>query len=455
MIQVQAMLYASFAASLLSAFLAMLGKQWLNRYASTDMRGTGVERSQDRQRKLNGIITWYFDYVMESLPLMLQFALLLLGCALSRYLWEIDATVACVVVGVTALGVIFYAFVIVAGTISGSCPYRTPGARILRHILYHVLPHIFYHILPPILGSLRSTFYNLVYGSMCTRLFLNTPWGEWRGWIDLIRWLPVYLAFDTYRLTQAMIRGLIPLARRTPSLVRNAHSPQAHGLDQRTAALDSRCISWILQTSLEKGIRLSTLKFLVTTPTLADFTPALVSDCFGVFIDCVKVDNGSPVVVQGMEQLAEVSAMCIFLTYSRISIMDPIPSVLVDIRQRYRRILPYNLNFSDLPFPHILGTIHDTIYSKQWGRMPIAWKDYKPTNHEHVAVSRALSKLSWSQRRKLDNVPPSCLYFAYHYLSQDPPPSPSIIADCLLIVAIQLGCNVPNTMVMGERCVHA
>jgi len=36
-IQVQAILYASLATSLLSAFLAMLGKQWLNQYASTDM----------------------------------------------------------------------------------------------------------------------------------------------------------------------------------------------------------------------------------------------------------------------------------------------------------------------------------------------------------------------------------------------------------------------------------
>jgi hypothetical protein len=107
-VHVQAILLASLAASLLSAFLAMLGKQWLNRYASTDMRGSAVERSQHRQRKLDGIITWYFDYVMEALPLMLQVALLLLGCALSRYLWEINVTVASVVIGVTSFGMIFY-----------------------------------------------------------------------------------------------------------------------------------------------------------------------------------------------------------------------------------------------------------------------------------------------------------------------------------------------------------
>jgi len=129
------MLYASLAASLFAAFLAMLGKQWLNRYASTDMRGSAIERSQNRQRKLNGIVTWYFDHVMESLPLMLQIALLLLGCALSNYLWGVDITTASVVLGVTSLGAISYLFVVVAGTASVSCPYQTPGARILRYTI--------------------------------------------------------------------------------------------------------------------------------------------------------------------------------------------------------------------------------------------------------------------------------------------------------------------------------
>jgi len=72
----------------------MLGKQWLNRYASVDMRGSAIERSQDRQRKLDGIVAWHFEHVLESLPLMLQVALLLLGCALFRYLWEINTVIA-------------------------------------------------------------------------------------------------------------------------------------------------------------------------------------------------------------------------------------------------------------------------------------------------------------------------------------------------------------------------
>ena len=138
MVDVQAILYASLTISLFSAFLAMLGKQWLNRYASTDMRGSAVERSQNRQRKLDGIVAWYFNSVMESLPLMLQVALLLLGCALSRYLWEISITIASVVLGVTSFGVLFYIFIVVAGAVSEGCPYQTPGSQAICYLVPRV-----------------------------------------------------------------------------------------------------------------------------------------------------------------------------------------------------------------------------------------------------------------------------------------------------------------------------
>ena len=450
-VHVQAMLYASFTTSLFSAFLAMLGKQWLNRYASTDVRGTGIERSQDRQRKLDGIVTWYFDHVMESLPLMLQVALLLLGCALSLYLWEIEVTVACVVLSVTALGIIFYAFVVIAGTASMSCPYQTPVARILRHILRYILP--------PILGLLCSSFHVLVDESECLALFSSENWDGWRNWkenvpflLDYILFFPLNLAYDAFQLARVIVGALIALARRIPSRVRSGRLARAHRTNQQVATLDLQCISWIFQTSLEEGIRLSTLAFLATTPTLADFSPLLVSNCFDILIDCVKVSGGNAMIVQATEQLAEASAMCFFLTYSRLLITDPMSSVLADIRQHYRRIFPRGLDFRGLPFPHILGTIHEAIYSWEVS-VPVEWTGYEPTYHEHVAVARALSRLSWSKSRE-GLVSRLCSSFALHYLSQDPLPSPSIIADCLLIIVIDMEYNVPKIVVSGERYAH-
>jgi hypothetical protein len=168
-VQVQAVLYASLAASLFSAFLAMLGKQWLNRYMSTDMRGTAIERSQNRQQKLNGIVTWCFDYVMESLPLMLQGALFLLGCALSRYLWEINTTVASVILGVTSLGILFYLFIVIVGQSLQAVhiKHQDPGSfnQLPQHLLLATMP---LGLLDMPLGTLRQLVcFEVMLGIIC------------------------------------------------------------------------------------------------------------------------------------------------------------------------------------------------------------------------------------------------------------------------------------------------
>ena len=55
-VHVLAVLYSSLAASLLAAFFAMLGKLWLNRYASVEC-GSIIDRGRDRKRKMEGMVT--------------------------------------------------------------------------------------------------------------------------------------------------------------------------------------------------------------------------------------------------------------------------------------------------------------------------------------------------------------------------------------------------------------
>ena len=57
-VTIQSLLYAILETSLPAAVLAMLGKQWANRYI----------------RKLNGLEKWYFRLTVESLPVVLQLA---------------------------------------------------------------------------------------------------------------------------------------------------------------------------------------------------------------------------------------------------------------------------------------------------------------------------------------------------------------------------------------------
>jgi hypothetical protein len=233
MVHIQAILFASLTTSLFSAFLAMLGKQWLNRYDSTDKRGSAIERYQNRQHKLDGIVAWYFDSVMEALPLMLQAALLLLGCALSRYLWEISTTVALVVLSGTSFGVLFYLFITVAGAISDNCPYQTPGSRILRyvgHILYSALKNTFREskavrfFIPPTVQPRRRRRRRHRQSIGPIGYFLRA----------LVLRVPLALALDVYHLGRAVTRALSDLPVGTYHLVRRVYSKTIQGLYQQT-----------------------------------------------------------------------------------------------------------------------------------------------------------------------------------------------------------------------------
>jgi len=139
-VTVQCLLYASLATSLFSAFVAMLGKQWVNRYIR-NRGGSAAEKSWDRQQKLDGMKRWYFHVVMECLPVMLQVALVLLGCALSLYLWGINRMVARVIIAVTLLGFGFHLIATIAATFSYDCPFQTPPSVAIRASANYVLRH--------------------------------------------------------------------------------------------------------------------------------------------------------------------------------------------------------------------------------------------------------------------------------------------------------------------------
>ena len=460
-VQVQAILFASLSVSLFSAFLAMLGKQWLNRYASTDMRGTAIERSQNRQRKLDGIITWYFNHVMESLPLMLQVGLLLLGGALSQYLWGINITVASVVIGITSLGIIFYLLFVIAGTVSKSCPYQTPTARILRHIL---LPALFSK-LPALFKSyslIQNTFsYDIL---LSWWLALEQPWCSGANILisltSVLLFLPFTLVMDLavlvinlYRLGQGVTRLLVASGRMAYHQLVGISHPQTHVSDQMIIP-DLRCVLWMLQTSLDRVVRLSTLEHLATITTLPGFDTTSVEDCFSAFISCINVNGHKVVAVQGLEQLAAMSALCFFNTIFHLLVLDPTSSVLEDARKRYTKIFSPQAYFHNHQFCHILDAIHHILTHPEISRF-FNWADYEPSTHEHTVVAHYLTNIALLgyHRTQQTKVPRWIIRFAFHSLCLDPLPPTSVIADCLSIVAIDLGCDIPytRTMTSDER----
>ena len=466
-VQVQAILFSSLAISLLSAFLAMLGKRWLNRYESVDMRGSAIERSHNRQRKLGGIVGWRFDHVMELLPSMLQAALLLLGCALSRYLWETNITIASVVLGVTSLGVISYALIVVTGTASESCPYQTPAAHILRHILHHLRHHLL-----PILCSapaatsaaVSSNFSRLYLASWCCRGFfewwsaMKQPWYSMKNILNAL-FIPVYLfvslSRDVYCLGQTILRFLVVCGRAVYHQLLGSHRT-AHrwfvdisalrglSLGQRTIVMDLRCISWILQTSLDKDVHLSAFEHLISMPELAHFNPTLVFDCFNVFIRCISISNGKVEVMQGMKRLATASADGFFRILHHLATIHPTSRILADLQRHYNQIFPSDLDFTGLPFHSTMNKIH-ALAGRFGSPRDIRWHGYKMSTQEHIPFAKCMVQAARDEYQRLHRrkVPRWILHLAFSFLSLGSVSPPSVVADCLTIIAIDLGCDIP------------
>jgi hypothetical protein len=443
----------------------MLGKQWLIRYASTDVQGSAVKRSQNRQRKLDGIATWYLDYMIEASSLMLQAVLLLFGSAISLYYWEINPTIVSVALGVTSFGLVLYIFIVIVGTASESCPYQTPGSRLFRHI--------FRHVLQPTLRSVISKFPIFISSfsrsAWCCSLpikwwsTLVQPWYSTENIVSsllLLFAIPAAPVIDAYFLVQSAVQWLVAFGRAACRWLAGTFSRQTRGPDQETIMLGSRCISWILQTSLDKAVHLSTLKYLVTMTAPTDFDPALITDCLDVVIGCINVKNHKVVIMQGLEELAALSAMCCLHIISHLSVMDPVPRALGDIYQRYTTAFPPATDFNGLP---TLGAVHSVFHSPPMFRRfqgeawcPVQWEGYNPPDDEYIIVAHALMRLTRSEyrRRQHEKVPRWLLRFALHSLSRYPLPPTSVIISCLAIVAIDLGYDPLDTIALDERCVY-
>jgi len=405
----------------------MLGKQWLNRYDSVDMRGSATERSQNRQRKPNGIVAWYFSHVVESLPSMLQAALLLLGCALSLFLWDINTTIASVVLSGTSFGVVFYLFIVAAGTVSVSCPFQTPGSRVLRSAASATLA----------IGSACRHTVQRSHTAIALRMNVEhyRPWWS-RNQImpflkDTLREVPLALAADAFRLSRAVVWTFVSLARGPYIRLLGIVSTPQQSSDKQTTALDLYCISWILQTLLDENVRLLTLEYLATIVALVDFNPTLVVDCFNALIGCLKVVNAELLTTQGLERLAMVPSTGFLRTYAHLSAMDPTSGVFTDVHRRYIKVFQPDAGFKALPFSHTFGAIHTLFhrYQRYWW---VRQRNPGPSDLERVTVIHALTELAKSKYRRGDarkKVPRWILSYVMHSLSQSPPLSTSAVVD--------------------------
>ena len=384
---------------------------------------------------------------------MLQAALLLLGYALTRYLWEINVTIASIVLGITSSSVMFYILVITAGAASESCPYQTPGSYALRFLW------------PQARRILHSAFRGINWKSkIIWTIKMNAqyhqPWWSRANIMpflgNVVLGIPHALAIDVHHFARAMIQLLVTFAGGVYhlgstivlSFVSQFHGPsptQEQEVDQQPVALDLQCISWMLRTSLDKAVHLSTLKHLTTMMPLTNFDPTLIMDCFNAFVGCINVCKHKAAIVEGLEQLAVLSAMCFLRAFHHLSTVDPTSSIAEDVRKHHKKAFPVGTDFGGLLWYCTLTKVYGLV-NQNLNLRHTQWDDFGLSTQQHIPIVQAVVEAAQAeyQRTQPQKVPRRVLHFTLCSLSMYPPPPTSIIANCLMIIAIDLGCDMSS-----------
>ena len=286
-VQVQCILYATLSATLLASFLAMLGKQWLNRYGQSETHGSVADRSRVREGKLHGIETWKFHIVMELLPLILQCALILLGFALSRYLWGVSRSVSSVVIGFTSFGLLFYLIIVTASIFSFDCPFQTPFSLMVRFLIGLAAPYW---------RELQKTF--------GPKQRLPQP-----GTLGTRHDFP--LSMDAVGGGYELEANITALACIVPGAIQFPWSVAPLFIQEAGAEgdrLDARCITRMFVMSTDADVVTSIMGFIPEIIWHGGIKEVPLKRVYGVLMDCFDFSGPSPVVIPKLRDIAYLSA---------------------------------------------------------------------------------------------------------------------------------------------------
>ena len=431
-VHVQAILYSSLAASLLSAFVAMLGKQWLNRYAQVEMRGSVVDRSRHRQRKMDGMTTWHFDLVMECLPLMLQAALLLLGYALSNYLFFINKTVASVLIGFTTSGILFYLLIVSAATFSYTCPFQTPLSRILQFLIRFDNEHKKY------LKRTRTWF-----GRIFSHKHKNRQRPKSGGSHGLSR----FGAFDGNRFGDHIELPMANALDQPPSLFSNKET------DWDGFALDSNCIAWMFDMSMDADVIMAIMRFVPEVVWHAGIRTTPLERIYDMVLERFDHSSGRPVVIPKLRNMIYLSAKALLhLAIQRKCIGDESDEAVFKSISTRHRIMGSGRYEGDSDLEATLGII-DCIFGDS---KAMHWQTFSLTIPHHAWMGHILLYRAWDFLGKGKPLPNDVKEFVLYSLALEPPPPATIVADCLLIVGLVLGIklHVGDLFVTDKRWVY-
>ena len=408
-VQVQCVFYATLSATLLASFLAMLGKQWLNRYRQSETHGSAVDRSRVRERKLSGLEAWKFHLVMESLPLILQCALVLLGFALSRYLWEVSRSVSSVIIGFAGFGFLFYLLITTASIFSFDCPFQTPFSLPIRFVINLAVRYW---------RNLRQAFKPKDQPPQ-----LGTP-GNFP------------LSMNTVGRGGELEASIAALAFVVPTAVQSPW-PAAPLFIQEAGVegdrLDARCIDRMFVMSTDADVVTSVMDFIPEIIWHSGIKNVPFRRIYGILMDCFDFSGPNPVAIPKMRDVAYLSARA----FAHVGLQRRCITQYEEHEQDYWKALCADHHLlsptdysPDSDLEAVFFMVDMTLGCNNrfpWGQLQMtsphrAWMS-------HVFLYRALHEGGLSE---------VVVGFVKNSMSLRPP-SDIVITDCLVIIGLMIG----------------
>ena len=412
-VQVQCVFYATLSATLLASFLAMLGKQWLNRYRQNETRGSTADRSRVRERKLNGIETWKFRVVMEALPLILQCALVLLGFALSRYLWEVNRSVSSVVIGFSCFGFLFYLLITTVSVFSFECPFQTPFSLLFRFAIGLAIPY--------------------------WRNFWQTPGPKQRPpepTIPEARFeLPLSInAVGRRYNSEANVTVLASVASATTQSHWSVAPLFVQGTGAEGDRLDARCITRMFVMSTDADVVTSIMDFIPEIIWHSGIKNIPLKRIYDTLMDCFDFSGPHPVVIPKLRDVAYLSARA----FAHIELQRRcITQYEEHKRDSWKALCASHPLLSptdygpDSDLKSALFLVDMTLGGGNW----FPWGQTQMTPPHRAWMSHVSLYRAWNEGQSLSEV---VIGFVENSMSLRPP-SDIVITDCLFIIGLMIG----------------
>jgi hypothetical protein len=125
--------FMALALSLAAAMMAMLAKEWLSAFTASTPRHPH-EYALQRQARFDALVSWNALRIIDFLPTLLHFSLLMFTLGLIVQLWLLDRVIAMIVAAASATLTLSYLGVVILGAATDTCPYRTRVSRYIKKI---------------------------------------------------------------------------------------------------------------------------------------------------------------------------------------------------------------------------------------------------------------------------------------------------------------------------------